>query len=181
MKSCYLLLIFIINGQILGSEFTAATNESNIFKTIYSTYALGFGGNVLEVIESNQSDHNWIGFSMRNDFYSSTRSMMINFPIIFVNKMFIKTDLIYSAIYDIPNTEKMMVNALNDEYPDYSRISYFNYKDYGLIIGLSRVQNNILKTELLVKPFMTFAGQYRSHGLMFELNYQRQINQNALA
>ena len=37
------------------------------------------------------------------------------------------------------------VCALNDEYPDYSRISYFNYKDYGLIIGLSRVQNNILK------------------------------------
>ena len=62
MKSCYLLLIFIINGQILGSEFTAATNESNIFNITDMNELTSQSQRDKEVISSFPSFNEYLKF-----------------------------------------------------------------------------------------------------------------------
>lgn len=175
------LLLFTLNSPVFAAKVTLSGNEADPFRYIFSAKSLGYGGKKLTEEYYDHRQNKWTGISVRNDFSGSQITMTVDFPDIFLNQLVVTSQLLNSGIYDIPNTTHMMVGSETSQYPDYTQITYYNYKDMGLILGLIKPLSEISTLIFKIKPFLTIANSFRSKGLFFDLNYIKQLNQNLIA
>jgi len=183
MNFCFsikMVFAYIICSQLLLASIQFTGNETDPYRYIISAHTLGIGGEYLTQSAFEPNDHQWTGISFRNDYAGAHNSMIFHIPDLTVKQIQVKSKLIYSGVNDIPETQQLMVDSEYGQYPDYSNITYFNYADIGLLIGLKKYFNKNTIAEMNIKPYMTHAGSYRSLGLFFDLSFFKRFNENLI-
>lgn len=178
--STKLVIAHIICSQLILASIQNTGNETDPYRYIISAHTLSYGGEFLTHSAFKFNHHQWTGISVRNDYAGAQSSFIFHFPDIPFKQVMVKSKLVYSGVYDIPDTQQLMVDSDHGQYPDYSKITYFNYSDVGLLLGIKKYVSQTTLAEINIKPYLTHAVNYRSFGLFFDFNMFKQFNENLI-